>query len=131
KKKGKKFSIRRVGPSFGIFGILLGVGGMMAGAQTLMPIAIQELIIQKFNSIGISTTMTSDAMLDVQLNQAVRVGDPDSNKGFENMFAFSEHQVLQFEKQGIKVVSNIGNYTQMTALLYKKNNTYIPVIGSD
>ena len=133
KKGGKKpfLRFRKVGPSFGIFGILLAIGGLMGGAQSLMPIAIQEMIIEKFNSVGVSSTIASDAWLDTQLNQGVQLSNSTTGTK-ENLFAFSEHQVSEFEKQGIIVVDNVGSdTTSITALLYRKGDTYIPVVGSE
>lgn len=134
KKKGKggiKGILKKKGPMGLIIGLIFGGGGLMMGAQSLMPIAIQELIIEKFNSIGISSTMASDAWLDVQLNQGVRLENLKSDDT-QNLFAFSPYQVGEFEKQGIKVVSNVGvDTTAITTLLYKKGDQYIPVVGSD
>ncbi len=74
KKSQSKFNIlKRGGPTFGIFGVIAGMGSFMYGAQSLMPVAIEEMIIEKFNSIGISSTMASDAWLNTQLNLGVRM----------------------------------------------------------
>lgn len=131
-KNGKsKFSFKKKGPLIAIFGVLLGGGGLMMGAQSLLPFAIEEMIIEKFNSIGISSTMASDAWLDVQLNQGVRMENLKTGDT-ENLFAFSSYQVQQFEQQGIKAVSNIEyNNTMVMALIYQKNGKYVPVVGSD
>ena len=128
--KAKGF-LKKGGPMIAITGIITAVGGLMMGAQTLMPVAISEMIIEKFNSIGISSTMTSDAWLDTQLNYGVRLENLETGQT-ENLFAFSEYQVQQFESQNIKVIDNIGGgTTQITALLYEKNGLWIPVVGSD
>jgi hypothetical protein len=136
-KGGKKVNLKakgflkKGGPMIAITGIITAVGGLMMGAQTLMPVAISEMIIEKFNSIGISSTMTSDAWLDTQLNYGVRLENLETGQT-ENLFAFSEYQVQQFESQNIKVIDNIGGgTTQITALLYEKNGLWIPVVGSD
>lgn len=130
-KKSKLSFLKRGGPSFGILGFIVAIGGLMGGMQSLMPFAIEEMIIEKFNSIGISSTIASDAWLNTQLNYGVRIGNTITNEP-ENLFAFSHFQVQQFEGQGIKVVEGIGTEnTSITALLYLKNNEYIPVVGSD
>lgn len=136
-KGGKKVNLKakgflkKGGPMIAITGIITAVGGLMMGAQTLMPVAISEMIIEKFNSIGISSTMASDAWLDTQLNYGVRLENLETGQT-ENLFAFSEYQVQQFESQNIKVIDNIGGgTTQITALLYEKNGLWIPVVGSD
>lgn len=132
KKKGKfKGGFKKGGPIIAIMTAIFGFCGFMGGAQSLMPFAIQEMIIEKFNSIGISSTMASDSWLDTQLNQGVRLENLKTGET-ENLFAFSQFQVSAFSKQGIITVSNIGGETtQITALLYKKGNMYIPVVGSD
>ena len=128
--KAKGF-LKKGGPMIAITGIITAVGGLMMGAQTLMPVAISEMIIEKINSIGISSTMASDAWLDTQLNYGVRLENLETGQT-ENLFAFSEYQVQQFESQNIKVIDNIGGGTmQITALLYEKNGLWIPVVGSD
>lgn len=130
-KKSRLSFLKRGGPSFGILGSIVAIGGLMGGMQSLMPFAIEEMIIEKFNSIGISSTIASDAWLNTQLNYGVRIGNTITNEP-ENLFAFSHFQVQQFEGQGIKVIEGIGTEnTSITALLYLKNNEYIPVVGSD
>lgn len=130
-KNKAKGIFKKAGPMAAIGGVFAVVAMLMSGAQSMMPIAIEEMIIEKFNSVGISSTMASDAWLDVQLNQGVRM--ENIKKGDqENLFAFSEYQVKQFESQGIKVVDGIGSdSTSITALLYQKDGQWIPVVGSD
>ena len=120
KAKGKGF-FKRKGPMGLILGLIVGGGGLMMGSQSLMPMAIEEMIIEKFNSIGISTTIASDTWLDTQLNQGVQSGNND-----KNLFAFSSYQVESFKKQGLYVVNGEG----VTAILYLKDGVYIPVVGS-
>ena len=120
-KKGRvKGILKKRGPMLFITGLLAGVGGMMMGAQTLMPVAIEEMIIEKFNSIGISSTLASDSWLNTQLNQGFQDGE-------NNLYGFSEYQTKSFENQGIKVVDVNGT----AVLLYLKDGTYVPVVGSN
>lgn len=130
-KRSKIGILKKGGPLATIFGVIIAGAGLMSGAQNLMPIAIEELIIEKFNSIGISSTMASDEWLDTQLNLGVRVGNLETGETSENLFAFSEYQVGRFEDHGLKVVDGIGDLTQFTAILYQKNGEWIPVVGSD
>lgn len=132
KLKGKGF-LKKGGPIAAIGGIFALVAGLMVGASSMMPVAIEEMIIEKFNSVGISSTMASDDWLNVQLNQGVRLGAVKSGVS-ANLFAFSDYQVEQFESQGIWVVGvgeTESETTQITALLYPKDGMYIPVVGSD
>lgn len=129
KKEGKgKFRgfFKKRGPMVAITGILTAVGGLTMGMQSLMPIAIQEMIIEKFNSIGVSSTMTSDTWLDTQLSYGVRMENLTTGTQ-ENLFAFSEYQVKQFQARGIQVVE-VGSAG--TALVYEKNGQWIPVVSS-
>ncbi|MBQ1298565.1 hypothetical protein IIY24_01880 [Candidatus Saccharibacteria bacterium] len=131
KNKGFKGRMKKLAPGIAILGMVAGIGGLMAGWTTLMPFAIQELIIEKFNSIGISSTMASDELLDTQLNQGVRMENLKTGEK-ENLFAFSEYQVGEFEKQGIIVENDVDiGGGEITALIYKKKDTYVPVVGSD
>ena len=131
KGKGRGW-IRKGGPAAAIGGVFIAVAGLMSGAQNLMPVAIEEMIIEKFNSVGVSSTMASDDWLDTQLNQGVRLENLKTGDK-ENLFAFSKYQVQQFENRGIKVVNNVGGteVTRITALLYQKGDQWIPVVGSD
>lgn len=135
KVKGGKGFIGKKGPIALIIGLICGGGGLMMGVGGMMPFAIEEMIIEKFNSIGISSTMASDAWLNVQLNYSVRLQHVESGETGD-LFAFSDYQVEQFRKQGIIVLDNnsgIGGtpVTRIAALLYKKGDSYIPVVGSD
>lgn len=139
KKGGKrdfKGMMKKRGPVAAIGGILIAVVGLMNGAQSLMPVAIEEMIIEKFNSIGISSTMASDNFLNTQLNQGVLTHSEKRGEvvnGVQtNLFAFSEYQVQQFAAQGIQVISNIDyNGIGVTVLLYKSGGKYKAVVGSD
>lgn len=122
--------LKRKGPLGLILGLIGGCSGLMMGAQSLMPVAIEEMIIEKFNSIGISSTMTSDVWLNTQLNQGVRLENLKTGET-ENLFAFSAYQVEKFKAQGIEIVEVGGSTTKITVMLYKKGNSYIPVVGSD
>lgn len=122
KGKGKGF-FKRKGPMALIMSLIFGGGSLMMSSQTLMPMAIEEMIIEKFNSVGISSTLASDAWLNVQLNQ-----DVGTTEG--SLFAFSENQIQSFDKQGIKVINNV-DLIKKSVLLYKKGDSWIPVVGSD
>ena len=135
--RGIKNSFKKGGPIAGIFAILIALGmGMADGALSLMPVAIEEMIIEKFNSIGISSTVSSDNLLNTQLNQGTL---KKSEKRGEltggvavNLFAFSEHQVEQLASQGIKTIDNVSyGGAKITVLLYKTEGKYKAVVGSD
>lgn len=116
---------KKGGPAATITGIIGIVGFLTLGSQTLMPTAIQEMIVQKFNSIGVSSTMSSDAWLDTQLKRGLRNGLLAA--GDEDLFALSDHQVKQFEANGMKVVQTNSSGA---AVLYRKNGQWVPVVNS-
>ena len=130
KKQGVKGFLKKKGPLAAIIGLIGGCASLMMGAQSLMPVAIEEMIIEKFNSIGISSTIASDTWLDTQLNQGVRMENLKTGQK-ENLFAFSSYQVEKFKTQGIEIVEVGDDVITITVMLYKKNGTYIPVVGSD
>lgn len=125
KKKDIKGILKKSTPLVGILTAFTGVTMLISTGQNMLPLAIKELITEKLNSVGISSTVASDDWLDTQLNQGVRSGAPKKDDT-STLYAFSDYQVQQFESQGIKVVSD----DNITALLYQKNGQYIPVVGS-
>ena len=135
-KRSLKSMLKKRGPVAAIIGIFIALTGVMSGAQSLMPVAIEEMIIEKFNSIGISSTMASDNFLNTQLNYGTLTHSEKRGELVNgqqiNLFAFSEYQVQQFQMNGIQVVSNIScNNQGVTVLLYRKNSKYNAVVGSD
>ena len=125
KKKDIKGVLKKATPLVGIVGAFTGAIMFISAGQNMLPLAIKELITEKLNSIGVSSTVASDDWLNTQLNQGVRSGAPKKDDT-ATLYAFSDYQVQQFESQGIKVVSD----DNITALLYKKNGQYVPVVGS-
>ncbi len=136
RKRDLKGMLKKRGPVAAIGGILIAVAGLVNGAQSLMPVAIEEMIIEKFNSIGVSSTISSDNFLNTQLNQGTLTHSEKRGElvnGVQaNLFAFSEYQVQQFAGQGIKVIDNVDyNGIGVTVLLYKSGKDYKAVVGSD
>lgn len=128
---GFKGFLKKRAPILAIFMTICGVGGAMFGAQSLLPFAIEELLIEKFNSIGVSATIVSDEMLDLQLNQGIRQGAPDPSNT-DTLFGLSEYQVQQFKINGIDAYNVEAGGSNGAVMLYKKNGrtATIPVVGS-
>lgn len=128
---GFKGFMKKRAPILAIFMTICGIGGAMFGAQSLLPFAIEELLIEKFNSIGVSATIVSDEMLDLQLNQGIRQGAPDPSKT-DTLFGLSEYQVQQFKINGIDAYNVEAGGSKGAVMLYKKNGrtATIPVVGS-
>ncbi len=136
-KKGKidaKGILKKKGPLGIIFGLLVGTSGMMMGMQSMLPVAIEEMIIEKFNSIGVSSTVASDSWLDTQLNLGIRGGEiKEGDYSDLNLFGISEWQVQSLENQGFEVVvAEVGERKEpVAAILYERDdNSWIPVVGS-
>ena len=125
---GGKFKgfLKKRGPVVAIFGAIVGIGALMFGGQTMMPVAISEMLIQKLNSIGVSSTITSDVWLDTQLNAGIRPEGEEITE--ENKYAISQYQVRSFKAQGIRVEGDSSS----ARLLYKKpNGEWVAVAGSE
>ncbi|MBR5939170.1 hypothetical protein IKZ77_01295, partial [Candidatus Saccharibacteria bacterium] len=126
--------LKRRGPLGIILGMLLGVGGMMMGFQTMLPVAIEEMLIEKLNSVGTSSVIASDYWLDTQLNIGVREGQLHQGEyKSEEIFALSEWQVQSLEKQGFEVYAIDYLGKKWTVLLGKDEayDIWIPAVGSD
>ena len=137
-KKSKRGGIGIMGklkkraPILAIFLGICGFSGGLFGAQTLLPFAIEELLIEKFHSIGISTSIVSDEMLDLQLKQGIREGAPDPSK-IDTLFGLSDYQVQQFRINGIDAFNIEVGGKKGAALVYQKHNhtLYVPVVCKD
>ena len=130
KSFGGKFKgmFKKHGPLVAIFMGIVGAGALAFGGQSLMPVAISEMIIQKLNSIGVSSTITSDVWLDTQLNTGIRPEGEEVTE--ENKFAFSQYQVRSFAAQGMKLTDEDG----VTKLMYRKTDrekSWVAVVGSE
>lgn len=135
KKKEGKFSakklLKRKGPMGLILGLLVGTGGMMMGMQSMLPVAIEEMIIEKLNSVGISSTIASDSWLDTQLSLGIRSGDIQGNDYSDmNLFGFSQWQVQSLQKQGFEVVTAKVEQKSIMAILFEEDSGWTPVIAS-
>ena len=127
--KGVKGKIKKASPGILIAGIVVAFGGLLAGAQSMMPFAIQEMLVQKLNSVGVSSTVVSDSWLDSQLNSGARA--TNLRKGeTSNLLAFSPYQVNELKKQNI-LLTTVNDGDSFVALLYPKGNSYVPVVGSN
>jgi len=140
KKESKKDTLKKIakrkGPIGIIFGLLLSVGGMMVGFETMLPTAIEEMIIEKLNSVGISSTVASDAWLDTQLNFGVRDSELQNGKydyTDDELFGLSPWQVQSLKRENIDVVVVNMNGKDVTTLLYYDDlyDVYISVVGTN
>lgn len=120
--------LKKWAPAIAIAILVFGVLALISSLQSLLPVAVAEMLSEKFNSIDVSTTTASDSWLDTQLNLGVRETELTDSQS-PDAFALSSYQVQQFEDQGIEVV----NVSGCAALLYKKSNRddWYGVVGSN
>lgn len=131
-KRNLKGILKKGGPAAAIGGILIAAAGLISSAVSLMPVAIEEMIIEKFNSVGISSTTASDNFLNTQLNQGVLDSSKKRGESQSTQYGFSEYQVQQYAKQGIQVVGGFSCSGQSAAvMLYKVSGGYNAVVGSN
>ncbi|MBQ9017848.1 hypothetical protein IJ118_02180 [Candidatus Saccharibacteria bacterium] len=128
KKAGVKARIKKLLPAGVIAGIIAIVGGLMVGAQSMMPVAISELITERLNSIGVSSTESSDVWLDSQLNRAAGIVENKAGDVGADLFDLTDYQLQSFVAQGMRIAKDDNG--NVLAILYKKDDIYIPVVGS-
>ena len=115
KKKKSKFKKRA--PLIAILALLaLGVG-LIFVSQTMMPFAIVNRFIEEFNTIGVSSTLRSDNILDLQLSA------PNSVLGL------SSTQREALKSLYVMPADVTVSSTRVTALVFKdSNNAYTAVV---
>lgn len=89
-----------------ILALIIGGAALIFGAQTMMPFAVVNRLIEEFNTNGISSVLRSDNLLDLQLSMS------DQNIGL------TETQISSLEENGFYV----GTYAGTKTLTYKKRN---------
>ena len=106
KKVKGKGKLGEKGPLLLIVGLILGFAVLIFGAQTMMPFAVVNRLIEEFNTNGVSSVLRSDNLLDLQLSMH------DGNIGL------SSAQIESLEENGFYV----GDYAGTKTLTYKKRN---------
>ena len=103
KSKSRGF-LKKKGPLVAIMTLLLGGGALMGGAQTLMPFATANRIIQEFNSMQTVMNKRSRSFLRTQLNTE-RYLSPTRVTIFGNeKFKLTSKQIKNFKTEGIEVM---------------------------
>ena len=108
--KNKKGKLKKRGPLFVILFLILLAGGLIFVSQTMMPFAIVNRFREEFNSIGISSTLRSDNILDLQLSSA------------GSALALSETQRSAFKESNIYPVDFTSGGTHATALVFEQSS---------
>ena len=107
-KKSKQF-LKKHAPLLVIFSLLFTAVALVFVSQSFMPFALVNRFIEEFNGAGISSTLRSDSLLDVQL----------SSTG--TWFGLSEHQRQSFKDAHIYPVDLSVDGTTITALVYEES----------
>ena len=114
-QKSKKSFIRRCLPLFSFFALLAIGVSFIFSSQSLMPFALVNRFIEEFNTIGISSTLRSDNLLDIQLSS------PNTS------LALSSAQKTAFKDTGITPVElSLGSPT--TALVFEESRGKTSVV---
>lgn len=131
KKGGKaKGFLKRKGPIALILGLILGVGGMVGGAQMLMPFSLVAQFTETFNSMHVATKTRSAAFFRYQMDTG-RVKDPIKGKIFgDDTFKITNKQANKLAAQGITYDSDYdGNGTRV--LKFDDGSGNIKIVTAD
>lgn len=122
KKKAKGF-LKGKGPMGLILGLILGVGGVMGGAQVFQPFSLVEQFRETFNSMQTSVSTRSNSMLKFQLGEVkypTRVNFLGKQK-----FSLSKKQQSKLSQNGIEFDED------MKALVYVDENGKKIIVAAD
>ncbi|MBR3181003.1 hypothetical protein IKF63_02910 [Candidatus Saccharibacteria bacterium] len=117
----KKTSFKKAAPLVVILVAIGGFAAMAFAAQAMMPFAVVNRLIEEFNINGISSTIRSDNMLDLQLSAS------DSSI-FDNAFGLTDYQKEALKNTGI--YSKEYNGTSTTLVYKKKDGKYQCVVST-
>lgn len=112
-KKFKGFFQKKRGPLFLLIALLAVGVGLLLVSQFAMPIALVNRFREEFNSIGISSILRADNLLDTQL------------ESYGSFLGLSETQTSAFKEEGIYPVNfRAGDATSplVTALVFEKSS---------
>lgn len=130
-KKGGFF--KKKGPIVSIMLLLLGVGGVTLGSQSLMPFSLVEQFRETYDSITTSTNLRSKTFLKLQLDNK-EIENPIAKKYFgiagEEVFKVSDKQKTKLAKQGIYVEEDFGG-TGKTAMLFDDGTGSLKVVAAN
>lgn len=124
---------KKKGPILSIILLLLGVGGITLGSQSLMPFSLIEQFRETYDSITTSTNLRSKTFLKLQLENK-EIENPIAKKYFgiagEDVFKISEKQKTKLAKQGIYVEEDFGG-TGKTAMLFDDGTGSLKVVAAN
>ena len=130
KRDKKKGFWRKGGPLLTILLILLGGGGLALGAQTLMPFATADRIIQEFNSMQTVMSRRTDAFLRFQLDTE-RYQAPTRQTIFTGeKFSLTSKQMTKLGTKGIGMMEVDLNGRKVRLLTYDEGNGELQLIST-
>ena len=108
-KRGSGFFKKKHAPLLVIAGVLIAGIALVFISQSFMPFALVNRFIEEFNGAGISSTLRSDSILDIQL----------SSTG--SYFGLSDNQRAALKESKIYPVDIAANGTAVTAIVYEES----------
>ncbi|MCR5832871.1 MAG: hypothetical protein K6G36_03000, partial [Candidatus Saccharibacteria bacterium] len=108
--------LKRKGPIGLIMGLILGVGGMMGGAQMFQPFSLLEQFRETFNSMQTSANTRSNRLLRYQMDKGL-VKYPTQVRFGKTEFSLSNKQKNKLSQGGIEYDE------KMKALVYVDEDT--------
>lgn len=127
KKKGIKGKVIKGGPIAAILVAVLGVGGIMGGAQMFQPFSLVAQFTESFNSMHTSANMRSSRFFEMQMKNDRK--NPIKGKIFgADTFKITDSQAAKLKAQGIEYDNN---YEGVRVLKYTDNDGNLRIITAD
>ncbi len=129
-KKKTKGWFKKGGPIGLVIGLIVSVGGIVGGAQLLQPFSLVAQFQETFNSMHVSASKRSNALIRYQMDNKL-VKDPIKSKIFtEDTFKISKNQASKLSVYGIEYDDDFdGNGTRV--LKYDDGSGEIKIIAAD
>lgn len=129
KKKAKGF-LKGKGPMGLILGLILGVGGVMGGAQMFQPFSLVEQFRETFNSMQTSVSTRSNTFFRMQMDSG-RVKNPIKGRIFgSDTFKITSRQASKLSTQGIEVDDDFEG-TGIRVLKFDDGTGEIRIVAAD
>lgn len=100
-KKKSKGWLKKGGPIGLIFGLILGVGGIIGGSQLFQPFSLVAQFQETFNSMQVSANTRSSRFFRLQMDSG-RVKDPVKGTIFGKTFKITKKQQEKLKQHGIE-----------------------------
>ena len=125
KGKGKgKFSLKGKGPIGLLIALIMGFGGLFAGAQLFQPFSLVEQFREAFNSMSVTANKRSDAFFKMQMGSGKYINPVKGTLFRGDTFSISNKQRARLAKQGIEVEGSGAG----TVLKYKTDSGDIKTV---